>query len=90
MTQHKTRLLVVVDPTETHQVALVKALLIAKLGDCHIHAFLCTYKDMKQADKCIARRFQTQYAGTGGRLAGTVDATLQSQRRAIYDRSRLE
>ncbi len=51
MTQQKTRLLVVVDPTETHQVALVKALLIAKLGNCHIHAFLCTYKDMQQADE---------------------------------------
>ncbi len=49
MTQRKTRLFVVVDPTETHQLPLVKALLIAKLGGCHIHAFLCTYKDTKQA-----------------------------------------
>ena len=56
MTQQKTRLLVVVDPTETHQVALVKALLIAKLGGCHIHAFLCTYKDMKQAGEYASRR----------------------------------
>lgn len=55
MTQQKTRLFVVVDPTETHQVALVKALLIAKLGDCHIHAFLCTYKDMKQAGEYASR-----------------------------------
>ncbi len=56
MTQQKTRLFVVVDPTETHQVALVKALLIAKLGNCHIHAFLCTYKDMKQAGEYASRR----------------------------------
>ena len=56
MTQQKTRLFVVVDPTETHQVALVKALLIAKLGSCHIHAFLCTYKDMKQAGEYASRR----------------------------------
>ena len=55
MTQQQTRLLVVIDPTETHQVALVKALLIAKLGNCHIHAFLCTYKDMKQAGEYASR-----------------------------------
>ena len=55
MTQQKTRLFVVVDPTETHQVALVKALLIAKLGDCHIHAFLCTCRDMSQTDEYASR-----------------------------------
>jgi len=47
--QQQTRLFVAVDPTEAHQPALVKALLIAKLGNCQIHAFLCTYKDMQQA-----------------------------------------
>jgi universal stress protein E len=55
VTQQQTRLFVVIDPTETHQVALVKALLIAKLGNCHIHAFLCTYKDMKQAGEYASR-----------------------------------
>ena len=49
MTQQQTRLFVVVDPAATHQLALVKALLIAKLGNCQIHAFLCTYEDMQQA-----------------------------------------
>ncbi|MDH3631873.1 MAG: universal stress protein [Gammaproteobacteria bacterium] len=49
MAQQQTRLFVAVDPTEAHQPALVKALLIAKLGNCQIHAFLCTYKDMQQA-----------------------------------------
>lgn len=55
MTQQQTRLFVVVDPTETHQVALVKALLIAKLGNCQIHAYLCTYRDMKQAGEYASR-----------------------------------
>ena len=48
MNQQQTRLFVVVDPTATHQLALVKALLIAKLGNCQIHAFLCTYEDVQQ------------------------------------------
>ncbi len=39
----RTRLFVIVDPTAEIQIALVKALLIAKLGDCHIHAFMCIY-----------------------------------------------
>ena len=49
MTQQQTRLFVVVDPAATHQLALVKALLIAKLGNCQIHAFLCTHEDIQQA-----------------------------------------
>lgn len=49
MNPQQTRLFVVVDPTTEHQVALVKALLVAKLGNCHIHAFLCTNEDLKQA-----------------------------------------
>jgi universal stress protein E len=56
VTQQQTRLFVVVDPTATHQVALVKALLIAKLGGCHIHAFLCVYKDMDQAGVYSSRK----------------------------------
>jgi len=50
MNQQQTRLFVVIDPTVDHQLAMVKALLIAKLGNCHIHAFLCTYEDMKLAE----------------------------------------
>ena len=46
MEPHKTRLFVVVDPTASSQPALVKALLIAKLGNCHIHAFACIDKDI--------------------------------------------
>ena len=41
MTTSQTKLFVILDPEAKHQVALVKALLIAKLGNCRIHAFLC-------------------------------------------------
>jgi universal stress protein E len=48
MTAEKTRLFVIADPTANHQVALVKALLVAKLADCHIHAFLCVYREIEE------------------------------------------
>ncbi|MDC1287927.1 universal stress protein [Gammaproteobacteria bacterium] len=56
MKQQRTSLFVVIDPTAQHQIALVKALLIAKLGDCHIHAFLCVQKDMKEAGAYASRK----------------------------------
>jgi universal stress protein E len=56
MSVQQTRLFVIVDPTADHQVALVKALLIAKLGRCHIHAFLCTYKDLEDAGQYQSRK----------------------------------
>ena len=56
MSQQKTRLFVVIDPTADHQPALVKASLIAKLGDCHIHAFLCIYDDVKKAGVYASRK----------------------------------
>ncbi|MCP4392326.1 MAG: universal stress protein, partial [Gammaproteobacteria bacterium] len=39
-----------------HQVALVKALLIAKLADCQIHAFLCVYQDISKGDAYASRQ----------------------------------
>ena len=51
----KTSLFVVIDPTSEHQPALVKALLIAKLGGCKLHAFLCIHKDMKEAGAYASR-----------------------------------
>jgi universal stress protein E len=54
--QQKTNLFVVIDPTAPHQLALVKALLIAKLGACHIHAYLCIYKDIKEAGAYASRK----------------------------------
>lgn len=56
MSQQKTRLFVVIDPTADHQLALVKASLIAKLGDCHIHAFLCIYQEMEEGGEYASRR----------------------------------
>lgn len=55
MIEDKTSLFVIVDPTATHQVALVKALLIAKLADCRIHAFLCVYEDIGKSDAYASR-----------------------------------
>ena len=52
----RTRLLVVIDPTSEVQIALVKALLIAKLGNCHIHAFLCVYEDFGKSRRSESRR----------------------------------
>ncbi len=52
----RTRLLVVIDPTSEVQIALVKALLIAKLGDCHIHAFMCVYEDLEKSSHSESHR----------------------------------
>ena len=49
MEQQKSNLFVVIDPTTPHQLALVKALLIAKLGLCHVHAFMCVYEDIEKS-----------------------------------------
>lgn len=51
MKQEKTRLFAIADPTASHQAALVKALLLAKLADCQIHAFLCVYREGGEDDK---------------------------------------
>ena len=56
MIQNKTRLFVVIDPTADHQLALVKALLIAKLGNCHVHACVCVYEDIKKAGVYASRK----------------------------------
>jgi universal stress protein E len=52
----RTSLFVVMDPTSQHQPALVKALLIAKLGGCELHAFLCIHKDMKESGAYASRK----------------------------------
>jgi universal stress protein E len=56
MKQKRTKLFVIIDPENTHQVALVKALLIAKLGNCHIHAFMCVYADIKDYPEASSRK----------------------------------
>jgi len=55
VTADKTTLFVIADPTASHQVALVKALLVAKLADCHIHAFLCVYRDIEAGGAYASR-----------------------------------
>ena len=56
MNRENTRLFVIADPTATHQVALVKALLIAKMANCEIHAFLCVYRDISGSDEFASRQ----------------------------------
>jgi universal stress protein E len=56
MNQKPTKLFVIIDPESTHQVALVKALLIAKLGNCQIHAFMCVYADIKAHPEASSRK----------------------------------
>ncbi len=56
MKQQRTKLFVIIDPESTHQVALVKALLVAKLGYCHIHAFMCVYADIKDHPEASSRK----------------------------------
>jgi len=56
MKQKRTKLFVIIDPESTHQVALVKALLVAKLGNCHIHAFMCVYADLKDHPEASSRK----------------------------------
>lgn len=56
MNPNRTRLFVIVDPENDHQVALLKALLIAKLGMCHIHAFMCVYANLDEHGESSSRR----------------------------------
>ncbi len=56
MSHDKTRLFVIADPTAEHQVALVKALLIAKMANCEIHAFLCVNRDTREGDEFASRQ----------------------------------
>ena len=49
MKKARSRLFVITDPTARHQVALVKALLVAKMADCEIHAFLCIDRDASES-----------------------------------------
>jgi len=51
----KTRLFIIIDPLSEHQPALLKALLIAKLGDCHIHAFACVHNQLKDHGESLSR-----------------------------------
>lgn len=69
MQAHKPRLFVVVDPTAAHQPALVKALLVAKLGNCHIHAFACIDRDIGEKGAVETARFASRDNSRSGSLA---------------------
>jgi len=56
MRSDKPKLFVIIDPTSEHQPALVKAELIAKLGECHIHAFLCVHGEAEGSSEAVSRR----------------------------------
>jgi universal stress protein E len=56
MKPQRTQLFVIIDPTAPQQLALVKALLIAKMGDCHIHAFLCVYAAIEEIEGYASRK----------------------------------
>jgi universal stress protein E len=56
MKHHQTCLFVVIDPTADHQLALVKALLIAKLGGCRIHACMCIYEELDETGPYASRK----------------------------------
>jgi len=56
MTHRRTRLFVITDPHAEQQVALIKALLIARLADCEVHAFLCTYRDIEESGEYASRK----------------------------------
>lgn len=55
MKKGKSRLFVITDPTARHQVALLKALLIAKMADCEIHAFMCADRDLRASGGFVSR-----------------------------------
>lgn len=48
MSKSDIKLFVIIDPTSDHQIALEKALSIARLSDCEIHAYLCVYEDISE------------------------------------------
>lgn len=48
MRKSEVNLFVIIDPTSDHQIALEKALLIATLTECRIHAYLCVYENISE------------------------------------------
>lgn len=55
MTMTKNKLFVIIDPTVKQQIALEKALLVASMSDCSIHAFVCTYADISKHTEFSSR-----------------------------------
>lgn len=56
MTASPKKLFVIIDPTATQQLALEKALLIASMSDCEIHAYVCVYAELSQSPEFSSRQ----------------------------------
>ena len=56
MTTTPKKLFVIFDPTVTQQVALEKALLIASMSHCEIHAYVCVYADLSRHPEFSSRQ----------------------------------
>ena len=56
MAQQRTRLFVIADPQAQQQTALIKALLLARMADCEVHAFLCVYRDLDEGGEYASRK----------------------------------
>lgn len=52
----RTRLFVITDPHAEQQSALIKTLLIARLADCEVHAFLCIHRDIEESGEYASRK----------------------------------
>jgi universal stress protein E len=50
------KLFVIIDPTVKRQIALEKALLVASMGHCAIHAFVCTYAELSEHGEFSSRK----------------------------------
>jgi len=56
MANQRTRLFVITDPQAQQQTALIKALLLARMADCEIHAFACVYRDLDEGGEYASRK----------------------------------
>lgn len=56
MANQRTRLFVITDPQAQQQTALIKALLLARMADCEIHAFTCVYRDLDEGGEYASRQ----------------------------------
>ena len=56
MKQSQIKLFVIIDPTSDHQIALDKALLVATLTDCEIHAYVCVYEEISEHGEYASTR----------------------------------
>jgi universal stress protein E len=61
MTPITKKLFVIIDPTVKRQIAFEKALLVASMGNCAIHAFACTYAELSEHGEFSSRKDMKLY-----------------------------